>query len=68
VSAQLALPVLRTERQRLWRLLKLYAYRARYLQLFHSCPPAASSDAARNKWNRKLRWAERRVLELGAKP
>jgi hypothetical protein len=68
VNAQLTLPspaAARTERQKLFRLLKLFAYRARYLQLFHSCPHPGLGDAPRNKWNRKINWAERRVAELG---
>lgn len=67
MSAQLPLPNRLTERQRYWRLLKLFAYRARYLQLLHSCPNAGEGDAPRNRWNRKIRWAERRILELGGK-
>ena len=67
MNAQLSLPVQSTEKQKLWRLLKLFAYRARYVQLLHSCPHPGAGDAPRNKWNRNVRWAERRVRELEAK-
>jgi hypothetical protein len=45
-------------------LLKLFAYRARYLQLYHSCPHPGHGDAVRNRHNRKIAWAKRRVDQL----
>lgn len=64
MNARLTLPMARTERRQLFLLLKLFAYRARYLQLFHACPNAGEGNAVRNKWNRKMRWSERRIVEL----
>jgi hypothetical protein len=64
VNAQLALPTSRTAQSTRWLLLKLFAYRARYIQLFHSCPHPGEGDPVRNRWQRKLRFAKARVTSI----
>ena len=54
------------EAKALRRLMRLFAWRARLLQLVHSCPAAAKPAAVRRDWNRRLGWVERKVKELGA--
>jgi hypothetical protein len=52
------------ESRALRRLVRLFAWRARLLQLVHSCPAAAKPDSVRRKWNRRLHWAETKLKEL----
>jgi hypothetical protein len=45
------------------RLVRLFAWRARYLQLIHTCPPAAN-EKGRREWDRRLRVARAKLERL----
>lgn len=63
MNAQLTLPAPRSSVRTARLVARLMAWRLRRLQLFHGCPNAGEGDAARNAWNRKCRFADRKIAQ-----